>query len=78
MKLRDALTGMAVACQWICNAAVAFIFPPMLCAIGNQTFYVFAAINVLSLVYVIFCLPETKDKSLEEIETMMRERYSEK
>lgn len=78
MQLRGALTGTAVACQWICNAAVAFIFPPMLSAIGNQTFYVFAAINVLSLIFVVCCLPETKDKSLEEIEAMMRERYSKK
>lgn len=76
MKLRGALTGTAVACQWICNAAVAFAFPPMLSAMGNQTFYVFAAINLVSLIFVCCCLPETKDKSLEEIETMMRKRYS--
>lgn len=75
MKLRGALTGTAVAFQWLFNAAVAFAFPPMMSTTGNQTFFIFAAINVVSLLFVVFCLPETKDKSLEEIEVMMRKRY---
>lgn len=71
-QVRGLLTGVAVAVQWLCNATVAFSFPVALEAIGNYTFYVFAAINVGSLLFVYFCLPETRGKSLEEIERHLR------
>jgi sugar porter (SP) family MFS transporter len=77
MKVRGVLTGAAVSFQWICNAAVAFAFPPLLSATGNGAFFIFAAINVGSLIFVITMLPETKGKSLEQIENEMRERFSE-
>ncbi|MET0124758.1 MAG: MFS transporter, partial [Pseudomonas caspiana] len=38
----------------------------------NPTFFVFAVINVGSLLFVFFCLPETKGKSLEQIEKHMK------
>ncbi|MDR6235266.1 heme exporter protein D [Pseudomonas psychrotolerans] len=69
-QLRGLLTGVAV--QWLCNATVAFSFPVALEAIGNYTFYVFAAINLGSLVFVYFCLPETRGKSLEDIERHLK------
>lgn len=71
-QVRGLLTGVAVAVQWLCNATVAFSFPVALEAIGNYTFYVFAAINLGSLVFVYFCLPETRGKSLEEIERHLK------
>ncbi|KUM40013.1 sugar porter family MFS transporter [Pseudomonas sp. EpS/L25] len=71
-QVRGLLTGVAVAVQWLCNATVAFSFPVALEAIGNYTFYVFAAINLGSLVFVFFCLPETRGKSLEEIERHLK------
>lgn len=77
MQIRGVLTGTAVAFQWICNATVAFLFPLTLSMIGTYTFFIFVAINILSLLFVFFMLPETKGKSLEEIEIMMREKYGE-
>ena len=77
MKVRGVLTGSAVAFQWICNAVVAFAFPPLLSLVGNNAFFIFAAINVGSLVFVLRVLPETRGKSLEQIETHMRERFGE-
>ncbi|WP_295467709.1 sugar porter family MFS transporter [uncultured Pseudomonas sp.] len=71
-QVRGLLTGVAVAVQWLCNATVAFSFPVALEAIGNYTFYVFAAINLGSLVFVFCCLPETRGKSLEEIERHLK------
>ncbi|WP_338545207.1 sugar porter family MFS transporter [Pseudomonas benzopyrenica] len=71
-QVRGLLTGVAVAVQWLCNATVAFSFPVALEWIGNFTFYVFAAINVGSLLFVYFCLPETRGKSLEEIERHLK------
>ncbi|MGE6322261.1 sugar porter family MFS transporter [Pseudomonas oryzihabitans] len=71
-QVRGLLTGVAVAVQWLCNATVAFSFPVALEAIGNYTFYGFAAINLGSLLFVYFCLPETRGKSLEEIERQLK------
>ncbi|HEX8594506.1 MAG TPA: sugar porter family MFS transporter [Pseudomonas sp.] len=72
MQVRGLLTGTAVSMQWLFNAAVAFTFPMALAALGNPTFFVFAVINVGSLLFVFFCLPETKGKSLEQIEKHMK------
>ncbi|NIF23848.1 sugar porter family MFS transporter [Candidatus Pantoea multigeneris] len=77
MKVRGVLTGAAVSFQWICNAIVAFAFPPLLSVAGNQTFFIFAFINVASLIMVLTMLPETRGKSLETIEKEMRERFGE-
>jgi MFS family permease len=71
-QVRGLLTGTAVSMQWLFNALVAFLFPMALAALGNPTFFIFAVINVGSLLFVYFCLPETKGKSLEEIEKHMK------
>lgn len=77
MKIRGALAGSAVCFQWICNATVAFAFPLLLSMIGNQTFFLFVLLNIGSFAFVYFMLPETRGKSLEEIENMMRSKYGE-
>ncbi|BAN95482.1 sugar transporter [Plautia stali symbiont] len=77
MKVRGVLTGSAVAFQWICNAVVALAFPPLLSLVGNKALFIFAAINVASLVFIAVMLPETRGKSLEEIESHMREHFGE-
>ena len=34
-----------------------------------KVFFIFAAFNLISILFVQFFLPETKDKSLEEIQS---------
>ncbi len=72
MQVRGMLTGTAVSIQWVFNALVAFAFPLTLAAMGNATFLIFAVLNVCSALFVFFCLPETKGKSLEAIEKHMK------
>jgi sugar porter (SP) family MFS transporter len=72
MQVRGLLTGTAVSMQWLFNATVAFLFPMAVDTLGNPTFFVFAAINIGSLIFVFACLPETKGKSLEQIEKHMK------
>jgi hypothetical protein len=78
MQLRGVLTGGAVSLQWIFNAIVAFGFPPIMEYAGSTTFFIFAAINVGSLIFVMAMVPETRGKSLEEIESHMKEKFGEK
>ena len=72
MQVRGVLSGAAVSMQWLFNATVAFSFPIAVAWLGNPTFFVFAVINLGSLAFVFFCLPETKGKSLEQIEKHMK------
>jgi sugar porter (SP) family MFS transporter len=72
MQVRGLLTGTAVSMQWLFNATVAFLFPMAVDTLGNPTFFVFAVINIGSLIFVFTCLPETKGKSLEQIEKHMK------
>ena len=68
MHVRGVLTGTAVACQWIFNAVVALLFPIALSQFGSATFFVFAAVNVGSLIFVATLVPETRGKTLEALE----------
>jgi sugar porter (SP) family MFS transporter len=72
MQVRGLLTGVAVSMQWLFNATVAFSFPIAADVLGNPTFFIFAVINVGSLLFVFFCLPETRGKSLEQIEKHLK------
>lgn len=61
--------GTAVFCLWIANAIVAFNFPIVLNAVGlNNTFFGFAAINAIAVLVMVKFLPETRGKTLEEVE----------
>jgi major inositol transporter-like SP family MFS transporter len=54
---------------WIVNFLVGFGFPQLLAAIGlSNTFFVFAVLGVGAIVFAAKYIPETKDKSLEDLE----------
>jgi major inositol transporter-like SP family MFS transporter len=76
MRLRGVLTGSAVACQWVFNGLVALLFPIAMAQLGSATFFVFAGINVLSLIFVATCLPETRGKSLEVLEKFLEKELT--
>jgi sugar porter (SP) family MFS transporter len=68
--------GMAISFVGLINSAVAFLvtflFPWELENIGNaNTFLIYGVIAVLGLVFVMRILPETKGRSLEELETIL-------
>lgn len=69
----DRLRGIAISFVGVLNSAVSFtvqqLFPWELSQIGSSgTYFLFGLFAVGGLIYVIFKLPETKGKSLEEIE----------
>jgi sugar porter (SP) family MFS transporter len=73
---RGLMNGIAVGVFWVFNAIVAFVFPILLSELGGMTFFLFAVINIGSIVFCTLWLPETKGLSLEEIETLMEQRLS--
>jgi SP family arabinose:H+ symporter-like MFS transporter len=68
--------GIAISFVGLINSTVAFlvtfIFPWQLETIGNAgTFLIYGVFAVIGLVFVMRILPETKGRSLEELETIL-------
>jgi MFS family permease len=68
--------GIAISFVGLINSSVAFlvtfIFPWQLQTIGNSgTFLIYGLFAVVGLVFVMRILPETKGRSLEELETFL-------
>ena len=68
--------GIAISFVGLINSAVAFlvtfIFPWQLETLGNSgTFLIYGMFAVVGLVFVMRILPETKGRSLEELETVL-------
>lgn len=72
----DKLRGLAISFVGVINSAVSFLvqqlFPWELSSIGSAgTYLIFGIFAVAGLVFVLMKLPETKGKSLEELQTAL-------
>ena len=68
---RGGIAAMAVAVSslWIACFVLTFTFPWLNKALGSAgTFWLYAGICVVGFIYIFIKLPETKNKSLEQIE----------
>ena len=73
MSIRGYCMGIAVFCLWGINTIISYVFPYMITNLGSSgTFGIFAAINVASLFFVIKFAPETRGRTLEELEDEFR------
>ena len=71
-RVRGVALGLASVFNSVASFAVQFLFPWELAYLGNAlSFYVFAALGVLGLIAIERLLPETKERSLEEIERLL-------
>ena len=69
LKGRDFGITCSTATNWIANMIVGATFLTMLNTLGNaNTFWVYAALNVLFILLTLCLVPETKHVSLEHIE----------
>ncbi len=68
-RLRGSAMGIATVALWMADFAVTLSFPVIADRLSETTaFWFYALMCVLDLVFMIFYLPETKGKTLEEIE----------
>lgn len=73
LKLRGVGMGVTVFCLWMVNFLVGFFFPILLSAMGlSTTFFIFAVLGIAAITFVNKFLPETKGKSLEQLESHFR------
>ncbi|MDR8020000.1 sugar porter family MFS transporter [Nesterenkonia aerolata] len=69
LGIRAAAMGVATTALWLANGVVALGFPPVLEALGIGV--LFAGFSVICFIAILFtwkAIPETKGRSLEEIE----------
>ncbi|WP_051299351.1 sugar porter family MFS transporter [Arthrobacter castelli] len=77
LKIRSFAMGVCVFMLWIANAIVAFAFPPTVEALGiGSTFFIFAGVGVLAILFVYKMVPETRHKTLEQFEDDFRYEHS--
>ncbi|WP_255821853.1 sugar porter family MFS transporter [Domibacillus sp. PGB-M46] len=79
LHLRGLAMGITVFCLFMMNFLVGLLFPVLFDAFGlSNTFFVFVGLGVLSLLFIKRFVPETKGRTLEEIEHSFQaseERY---
>ncbi|MDJ0088073.1 sugar porter family MFS transporter [Pantoea allii] len=72
-RLRGIFMGGAVFAMWIANFLISLFFPLLLARVGLAgTFFIFAAIGLFGAIFVIKCVPETRNRSLEQIEHYLK------
>jgi sugar porter (SP) family MFS transporter len=68
-RIRGAAMSVAVTALWIACFILTYTFPILNASLGSAgTFWLYAAICVLGFIFIFAKLPETKGKTLEQIE----------
>jgi MFS family permease len=71
-RVRGAALALAVLALWMACFVLTFTFPILIERLGFAgTFWLYAAICALGFAFVFLRLPETKGKTLEEIEAQL-------
>ncbi|KKY31899.1 putative high-affinity glucose [Diaporthe ampelina] len=65
--------ALSTATVWLCNFIVGVAAPPMLEQIGFGTYIFFGSFCILSGFWAIFLVPETKGKSLEQVDELFKD-----
>jgi sugar porter (SP) family MFS transporter len=76
-KTRGAGMAICIIVMYLADFVVTLAFPWMMEELGSGGFHVFAAVCGVGILFVFALVPETKGKSLEEIETMWSRRGAE-
>ena len=69
LRVRAAAVGIATFANWTGNLLVGQYFPDMLKVGTGLVFFIFAGIGLLACVFAVLWIPETRNRSLEQIET---------
>ena len=73
-KIRGQAVAIAVAAQWAANYLISSTYPGMMEFSGTFTYGFYGTMAVLSALFVWKMVPETKGKSLEEIEKFWKKQ----
>ena len=75
LNVRGTGTGVSALSNWGANFIVAQAFLPLVALIGRSTvFWILAVICIAAALFIHFLVPETRGRSLEQIEDVLRDR----
>lgn len=67
---RSKAMSLTTSSTWMCNFIIGLVTPDMIESIGYGTYLFFAAFALIAFVFTWFIIPETKGKSLEEMDAV--------
>ena len=73
-RIRGAAMAIAVAVQWLANFTITSFYPYMMEVSGAMTYGFYGLMCVLSGIFVWKFIPETKGKTLEELEKLWKKK----
>jgi len=73
-KIRGRAIALAVAAQWAANYFISSTYPAMMEFSGGYTYLFYGVMSILSAIFVWKMIPETKGKTLEEMENLWIEK----
>lgn len=77
LKMRGFGLGIAAFALWITNFLIGLVFPVLVDAVGvSNTFFVFVAAGLLAVAFVKLYVPETRGRTLEDLEHELKARFS--
>lgn len=68
LHMRGIGMGVSVLVLWVANGVLALLVPSIVGAVGMGLFAIFAVVNVFSFFFVLKFVPETRGRTLEELE----------
>ncbi|MBI9065088.1 MAG: D-xylose transporter XylE [Marinilabiliaceae bacterium] len=71
-KIRGRAIAIAVAVQWAANYFISSTYPAMMEFSGGLTYLFYGVMSILSALFVWKMIPETKGKTLEEMEDLFK------
>jgi MFS transporter, SP family, xylose:H+ symportor len=71
-KIRGRAVAIAVAAQWAANYLISSTYPAMMEFSGGFTYSFYGLMSILSFIFVWKMVPETKGKTLEEMEHLWK------
>jgi SP family xylose:H+ symportor-like MFS transporter len=69
-KIRGKAVAIAVAAQWAANYFISSTYPAMMEFSGTLTYWFYGVMSIISFFFVWKMVPETKGKTLEEVEAI--------
>ncbi|AUP80476.1 D-xylose transporter XylE [Flavivirga eckloniae] len=69
-KIRSQAVAIAVAAQWAANFFISSTYPPMMEFSSGGTYLFYGIMSVISAIFIWKFVPETKGKTLEEMDNL--------
>lgn len=72
-RIRGTAMALSTGISWACAFIVVQLYPWMESTLGtNVAFGIFTALILAACLFIVFCIPETKGKTLEEIQKELK------